>query len=189
MALMTALGGLIGGFGNSKDARTSTGSSTAASTSTPGYTPAQTSTQGSILEILNGLMKGSAGPQVQAMQTQSADQINKGYSGLGERMNRFLAARGFGKSGQAGKVQLDTELGRQGALAGNNANFAKIGLDEQNTALQDALTAAYRPASTTTTGSGNTTNVGAGSSLASALAGAFAGFDTGMNQMALYGEK
>src|SRR5262249_50878371 len=128
MALGAALGALIGGFGNSQSARTSTSNSTSTSTSRPSYSVDQTAAQGTLWQRLQSLVQGSSSPDVRALQTQSADQINQGYVGLGDRMNRFLAARGFGKSGQAGSTALKTELGRQGTLANNSANFAKIGL-------------------------------------------------------------
>lgn len=183
MALNTLLGGLIGGIGSSTSART--GTTATSGTSTPSYSPAQTGLQNQLLTTLGDLAGGSASPELQAMKTQSADQINQNYSGLGDRMNRFLAARGFGQSGSVGKAQLQTEVARQGALAGNESNYANLALQEQNTALSDALRAAYIPGSTST--SGYQVSVAPGSSLASALAGAFVGFNGGLNQMASSG--
>jgi hypothetical protein len=108
------------------------------------YTPEQTALQSNLIGVLNQLLQGPNSPQIQALQTQSANQINSEYQGVGDRMNRFLAARGFGKSGQAGEAQLRTELGRQGALAGNSASYGQAGLQLLTTGLSDALTAGYK---------------------------------------------
>jgi hypothetical protein len=187
MALGTLMGGLIGGLGNSAAARTSTGTSTSTSTKTPTYSPAQTNTQSSVATLLQNLLGGGSSPEIQAMQTQSADQINKNYSGLGDRMNKFLAARGFGQSGKVGQMAEQNELSRQGALAGNTSNFANTALNEQNTALSDALNFSFANPGGVSNSTGATSSTAAGSGLASALSGAFSGFNSGLNQSALLG--
>jgi len=107
------------------------------------------------------------------MQTANANQINQNYSSMGDRMNKFLAARGFGKSGTTGKVQMQTELGRQGALATNASNAAGQQLQLDSGLLSDALAMAFaNPGSTSTD---TTRNIGATSGFGWGL-GANAGF-------------
>jgi hypothetical protein len=128
--------------GNSSKSQSSTATNT-----TPTYSPAQSSLQQTLLSafqsILPNLTSGGIGPNVQAVQTQNAANINKSYSSLGDRMNKFLAARGFGQSGEVGKAALSTELARQGALASNNSDAAKMQLDQNNSWLKAALEAAF----------------------------------------------
>jgi hypothetical protein len=180
---MNALGGgLIGGLSNSADARTSTGNQTASSTSTPSYSPLQTGLQTTLGTYLQSLMTpGQTSPAVTAQQNQSADQINRTYAGLGDRMNRFLAARGFGKSGKVGQAALQTELGRSSALAGNSAAYGKTNLDLQQNAASLAERMAYANPSTTSNSSGNWSSTAAGSAAAGALAGTMAGLNNPMS--------
>lgn len=187
MGLTTALGGLIGGFGGSKSARTATGESSG--TTTPTYTTGQTGLQGALEKVLSTLLPGVASGEksqnVQALETAGAEGVNRNYATLGDRMNRFLAQRGFGKSGKVGAAALETELGRQGALAKNATDAAGLQLDQNNELLSNALRFAFANPGSSTTNSYE--NVAPGSSLASALAGSFAGFNSGMNQLALFG--
>jgi hypothetical protein len=101
-------------------------------------------------------------------------------------MNQFLASRGFGQSGQTGQAALQTELGRQGALATNAANAGANQLAQNNTTLADAMAFSLaNPGSSNTgnaTASGNASNWGFGAgagasspgfSLASALGSLF----------------
>jgi hypothetical protein len=184
MALTTALGGLIGGTGNKK---TETGQSSASAT--PTYTAGQTGLQGALEKVLSTLLPGVASGEksqnVQALETAGAEGVNRNYVTLGDRMNRFLAARGFGKSGKVGAAALETELGRQGALAKNATDAAGLQLDQNNELLSNALRFAFANPGSSTTSSYN--NVSGGSSLASALAGAYAGFQDSLNQAALFG--
>ena len=158
--------GLGIGGGTSSSSTSTSGSGTTSTKQT--YSPGQLSLQDLLTRTFSSMMpsvaSGGMSPNVQSMETQSADLINKSYSGLGDRMSKFLAARGFGKSGQAGKVALDTELGRQGALAGNNANFAGQQLQQNNTLLSDALMEAFASmgtsGATTSTGSSDTSGSG-----------------------------
>jgi hypothetical protein len=167
------LGGLLAGVGSQMPTTTT---SSGTQTSSNSFSPAQTSLQSSLMAALNSLMGGSASPAIQGAQTQSADQINSEYSSMGDRMNRFLAARGFGSSGQVGSTALKTELGRQSSLAGNTATYGQMGLNEMNTALSDSLTAAFASPTTTTTSNGTQTNSGnlAGGAMSGA-GGALAG--------------
>ena len=170
------IGGLIGGFGNTKAARTSTSSSSGTSSSTPSYTPGQTDLQASLAGYLGNLLTpGTTSPAVTAQKNQSADTINKTYAGLGDRMNKFLAARGFGKSGKVGQAALQTELGRSAAIAGNDANYGAEQLNLQQSAASDALKMAFANPTTTNAFSQQGSQTAAGSAFASALAGAFGG--------------
>lgn len=154
--------GLSGGYNSqsSKSTSTSQDNAAVASSTNKTYTADQTSLQGSLIQALQGLISGSASPTVTAAQTASADQINSEYSSVGDRTQKFLAARGFGSSGQAGKSVLQTELGRQGALANNSASYGATGLQLQQQGLQDSLSAAFNNSGTTSTGTSSDTKSG-----------------------------
>jgi hypothetical protein len=147
--------------------------SNANATSTPQYSSLQSSLQSVLAPALSTLVgqtsAGGLSPNVQATETGSANQINQAYSQLGNRMNRFLAARGFGQSGQAGQTQLQTELGRQGALATNASTAAGQQLNLGPTYLSDALQLAFANPGSSSTG----TTTGSGSGYGVALGGAF----------------
>ena len=195
MALTTALGGLIGGQGTNSSSQGSSvtnGTGSASSTSSPTFSVGHAGLQGILSNVLSSLVpsvaSGGLSPNVQALQTQSANQINQNYASLGQRLNRFLAARGFGQSGQVGQAALQTDLGRQGALANNNANYSGLQLQQNNSLLSDALQYAFAApgstsASTTSSTGGSTwTNqANANAGLAGALAGILAGLNTGLN--------
>ena len=83
-------------------------------------------------------------PGTVAQETQADDQINKTSSGLTDRVNAFLAQRGFGKSGATGTATLQGELGREGAI-GNEAATADA---QQNTLNSTNLLAALNYAFT-----------------------------------------
>jgi hypothetical protein len=151
------MGFSFGGSGGSSTT-TSSQNTSGTSTATKNYSADQQNLQSQLLQTLNGLITSPANnPQIQASQTASADQINGQYSSMGDRLNQYLAQRGFGQSGQAGQAALQTELGRQGALAQNSATYGQAGLNLMTTGLQDALAAAYNPASQTTVSDSSTT--------------------------------
>jgi hypothetical protein len=168
--LITAALGLSGGYSSgsqtqntsSTDNKTATGATTGSGTgtSTPTYSPAQGGLQQSLADALTAILSGTGySPQVQALQTQSADQINRQYSGLSDNLNEKFASRGFGKSGASGDVQLQTELSREGAIANNNANFAGTALNQWNSGLAQALNFAFaNPGTTTSTSATGTTS-------------------------------
>lgn len=139
------------------------------------YTPEQSSLMASLGNYFQGLIpslsSGTLSPDVQAQKTASADTINKNSSSLGDRMNRFLSSRGYGKSGVAGKAQLDTELGRQGDLAANESSFAGLQLGQNTQSLLAALNFAMNPTGQTSSGtsSGSQSGFQAGASAAFAF--------------------
>jgi hypothetical protein len=140
-------------------------SSSSKSTDTPTYSAGQSSLQGTLLDALTKLLLGGgSSPQLQALQTQSADQINKNFSGVSDRINSFLASRGFGQSGLTGGAALSTELGRQGALAGNTATYGGLSLNQFNTGLADALQFAFANPGSSKTSSGSSFGFGIGGS-------------------------
>ena len=149
--LLTSLLGMgsSGGFGASGGASSSstdtkgTGSQTTATQYAPGQMSLQDLLMKAFAAMVPGMATGTLSPNVQATETAGADQINKSYSTVGDRANRFLAARGFGKSGQVGKAALDTEVGRQGALAQNYTSAAGLQLNQNSAYLSDALAAAF----------------------------------------------
>lgn len=140
--------------------QTGTTATTGTSTQAPTYTTPQTTMQGSLADSLQAILSGSGySPQVKALQTQSADQINKSFQSQGDRTSRFLAQRGFGQSGKTGTAALQTDLARQAALAGNTATYGGYALDQFNKGLADAMQYAFaNPGYTGTTGSTGTTS-------------------------------
>lgn len=137
-----------------------------ANTYSEGQKDLQDSLAKAFQSFLPGVTGGGTTPNVAAVQTQNADTINKSYGGLGDRMTRFLASRGFGSSGETGKVALQTELGRQGALAENNSAAAGLQLNQNSSWLQQALQFAFNQigGSAASTGSGSSSgfSLGAG---------------------------
>lgn len=124
----------------------STNASTAGATSNT-YSPWQTTLQallgGTLSNQITGATTGTESPDVKALQAQSDNQINANYSSLGTNLNKSLASRGFGDSGTTGSAALQTELGRQGAIANNQGNFAGLQLNQNQGFLSDALAAAF----------------------------------------------
>jgi len=140
--------------------------SNATGTNTPTFSSSQSGLQSTLASLLQSFMPatGQTGlsPNVQAQETGSANTINQSYSQLGTRMNRFLAARGFGQSGQSGQTQLQTELGRQGALATNASNAAGQQLNLGSTYLSDALQLAFADPGSTSSGTTSGSSSGYG---------------------------
>ena len=130
------------------------------------YSPGQTALQGKVgttlSSLLDGVSTGTNSPNVQAVGTQNANQINQSYAGVGNQMNKFLAARGFGKSGATGSAALQTDLSRQSALASNTSNTAGLQLQQNAGFLSDALAAAYQATGNSTANQQNTTTSSSG---------------------------
>lgn len=145
------LGISIGGSGGGQSSQSST-TGTTSNTYTAGQTGLMQLLGNYFQSLVPSQQAGTLSPDVQAQKTSSADAINKNYSSLGDRMNRFLSSRGYGKSGVAGKSQLQTELARQGDLAGNESNFAGIQLGQNQTQLLAALSYAFNPIGQTKAG-------------------------------------
>jgi hypothetical protein len=121
----------------------SSATGTTANTYTPGQTDLQSSLMQALSTLLPGITSGATSPNVTNMQTANANQINQNYAGVGDQMNRFLAARGFGQSGSTGKAAMQTELGRQGALAQNASDASGQQLNLDQSLLSDSLLAAF----------------------------------------------
>jgi hypothetical protein len=158
------MGASFGGQSSQEQATTSgTSTGTAAKTFSPGQSSLQTQLGTSLSRNLTAADAGTLTPGTTAMETQAADQINKTSSGLTDRVNQFLAQRGFGKSGQTGKATLEGELGREAQLGTNAANFAGMqqGLNSQN--LLAALNYAFTSLGQTTAGTTSGTYSGTGS--------------------------
>jgi len=160
-----------------------TSTNSTASGSTAGtYSPAQSSLQNSLMQALSQLLpataNGSVSPNVANMETANASQINQQYNGMGDQMNRYLAARGFGQSGQTGQAAEQTNLAREGALASNTsaASGQQLGLD--STLLSDSLSAAFQQIGNTSQGTtaGSSSGWGAGLSVGGAIPGLPTGF-------------
>jgi len=162
------LGGSVGGTTNQQSSSGSLANS---------YSPWQTALQGllgsSLSSQIGGATTGTESPDVKALQTQSDNQINANYSTLGKNLNKTLAARGFGDSGATESGALDTELGRQGAIANNAGNFAGLQLNQNQGFLSDALLAAFNSMGNTTTGQtqGSGTSWGFGGGVSAGIPG------------------
>lgn len=150
-------------------------SSTGSSTSTPTYSGTQSGIQSLLAGVLGTLVPsmatGAISPNVAGTEASGADQINKTYTALGDRMNKFLASRGMGQSGVSGKAQLDTELGRAGAIAGNTNAAAGNQLGLNSSLLSDALMFAFANPGSSSAGqqSGSSSNWGASGALSFGL--------------------
>jgi hypothetical protein len=160
------IGGSLGGTKSS-----STGSSTESKT----FDPTQQATQGVIGTTLQQDLAagntGSLSPGTQAMETTSADQINKTSKAGTDRVQQMLASRGLGQSGQSGQATLQGELARESALGTNTANYAGMQqqMNSQNllAALNYAFTSLGSTASGQSTGQSSQWGIsgGAGASL------------------------
>lgn len=148
--------GLSMGESSGGTTSSATGSSTQNKTFSPGQTSLQKQIGTNLSSDLTAADAGTLTPGTTAMETQAADQINKTSSGLTDRVNQFLAQRGFGKSGQTGKATLQGELGREAALGSNAATFAgqQQALNSNNllAALNYAFTTLGQTATGTSTG-------------------------------------
>jgi hypothetical protein len=153
----------------------STGSSTTSQKNA--YAPGQTAVQGqtgtTLSRDLAAANAGTLSPGTTAMETNAADQINKTSSGLTDRVNQFLAQRGFGKSGQTGQTALQGELGRESQLGTNAANFAgmQTNLNQQNllAALNYAFTSLGTTAASSGVSSGKGTDWGVGAGVSASV--------------------
>ena len=165
--------GLSFGGGSSQSATNQT--ATQNKTFSPGQTSLQDQLGKSLSSVLTASDTGTLSPGVTAQKTQAADNINKTAGGLTDRVNSFLAARGFGKSGATGKATLQGELGRESQLAGNEANFAQVqqNVNGQNllASLNYALTSLGQTGTQAGTASGSGFNWGASASGAGSSAG------------------
>lgn len=155
MAIMTALGGLLGGLGSTKAANTSTTANNFSSsgTSAPSFTPGQTALQGTLGSALNNEITN--GPNLTPLMTSGTNAINQTYKGIGDRLNESLSSRGFGNSGASGSAALQTELGRAGAVGDLQSNLEGYALQQQQQALGQALGYSFAAPTMTTSGSGS----------------------------------
>ena len=157
-------------YGQSSGSTTGSQSGQTAGVYSPGQTALQTQLGSSLSTNLADANAGVMSPGVTAEKTAAADTINKTSGGLMDRVNSFLAARGFGKSGQTGQAALQGELGRESQLGGNEANFAQVqqGVNSQNllASLNYALTNMGMTSSGTSSGTSKNSNFGAQASAA-----------------------
>jgi hypothetical protein len=154
------------GFGGSSNTNFEQGTSNTTNNKTYGA-PGQTSLQQALaqyfLSLVPGMTSGTLSPNVQAMETQSADQINQTAKATNDRVTNFLASRGMGSSGVSGSAALQTELGRESQLAANNANFSGLQLQQNNANLLAALNYAINPTGYTQNQTANQYGFGTGS--------------------------
>lgn len=141
----------LGGSYSSANSSTTSSSSENKTFSAP-QTGIQNQLGSNLSSDLSAANTGTLSPGVQAQKTQGADAINTESSGLQGRMQSFLAQRGFGKSGQSGKTALSGELGRQSALGNNEANFAQVQQNNNQSNLLAALNYAFTQMGTTAAG-------------------------------------
>jgi hypothetical protein len=139
--------------GQASDTKTGTSAGTSTSNFSPWQTLLQSGLGNTLTSLLSGVTSGGLSPNVQNMETANANQINETSEGTGTALNKQLAARGFGKSGQTGSAALSTELNRQSSLAQNASNASGLQLNQNQGFLSDALMAAFNSMGTSTTGS------------------------------------
>lgn len=165
--------------GNTSGTSATSGSSNTQGSTANTYSLAQGNLQNQLMQaftqMLGGVQNGGISPNVQAMETGNANQINQNYQSVGDQMNRYLAARGFGKSGSVGKAAEQTELSREGALGTNASNAAGTQLSFDQSLLSDSLAASFASMGTSgsassssnnyTATTGHTGSAGAGASL------------------------
>lgn len=167
MQLLSGLVGINASGGETAGSTTGTSTGSTADTKTPTYTGDQSGLQALLSKVFSSLLPAAAdggiSPNVQATETAANDQINKSSSTMGDRMNRFLAQRGFGKSGSTGKAALSTELGRESALGANASAAAGQQLQQNNTSLADALQFAFTNPGSQATGTSTGTTAGTSS--------------------------
>jgi hypothetical protein len=171
--------GLGASYGSTKSSSTATGTSTGTSSNT--YSAPQKSLQdelgSSLSSSLDASNKGTLSPGVKAEKNAAADQINKTSGGLLDRVNSFLAARGFGKSGATGKAALSSELGRESDLGANEANFAQVQQTQNSSNLMAALQYAFQQLGLTqdTSETGTTSGKSSGFQVGGGVSAGFTG--------------
>jgi hypothetical protein len=139
---------------------------TSTSSTTSTYSPEQTALQSTALSSLSSALTN---PGSSPLEAAGVDQINKGYSGMVDQMNRELASRGFTASGTTGTNMEQLGESRLGAIGSYEGSL-------QSNILTDALSAAYKP-----TGS-SSVSVAPGSTTAGATSGGLAALLGSVNQ-------
>lgn len=120
-------------------------------TSTPTYTPNQTQLQGDVFGNLDQQLKNPTDyltPQKNAV----IGNINNTYNNEEKSTEAALTRNGFGGSGKTGTNLQQIQLGRAGADAGVESQFAGLAQQQQNTSLSQALQFAFAGPGNTTTG-------------------------------------
>lgn len=122
--------------------------------------------------MIPSMTSGQLSPATAAVTTGNADQINKNYATVGSDLQSKLAARGMGGSGQSGQTTLQTELGRQGAQAGNLEAGGASQLQQNNADLLSALNYAFTSLGSAASGTQSGTSKGSqfGGSVSGSLA-------------------
>lgn len=193
MALLSGLGGLLGGLANTKAANTSTtsntGSTSSSGASNPTFTGGQTAMQGSLGTALSNEIQN--GPNITPLATSGTNSINQTYQGIGDRLQQSLSSRGFGNSGASGSAALQTNLGRAGAVGDLQSNLQGYALQQQQNAMGQALGYSFAAPGSTfsngSTGSSYGTSVGPHSVGAGVVGGIATGLNSQLNQAALLG--
>ncbi len=157
------MGAMLGGsYGSTQSKSTSSSNSNLANTYGAGQTGLQTQLGSSLANDLAAGSNGTLTPGTTAQLTAANDSTNKTAGGLTDRVNQFLAARGFGKSGATGKAALQGELGRESQI-GSNTAAAYGGQNSLNsTNLLAALNYAFTSLGQTDAASGTTSGSGSG---------------------------
>ena len=126
----------------------------------PTYTANQTNMQGDLFGWLKNQMM-NPNPMT-AQKNAAAGNINKGYATTENNVTNALTSRGFGSSGKVGTNLQQIELGRQGALAGNEANFAQLEQNQQNFDMDEAMKYAFSTPGSNSTTTASSNPIGAG---------------------------
>lgn len=182
MALMSALGGLIGGVSSLAGGNTGSQSSTTKGTSTPTFTPGQTALQGSLGAALSNEVTN--GINIAPAETSGTNAINNTYKGIGQGLQQSLSSRGFGSGGAGGSAALATELGRGGAVGNLESSLQQYAVGQQQNALGMGLQEAFADPGSATTGSSSGTYTNPSSVPAGILSGFGGGAAAGMSMPA-----
>lgn len=189
MAIMTALGGLLGGLSNTTASRTGTTSSaaTTSGSSTPTFSPIQSGLQGTTAGALQNFI--TKGPNLTPAMTTGTDNLNTTYKGIGDRLAQSLASRGFGNSGASGTAALQTEVGRAGAVGSLQSQLEAAAQQQQLQALQSATGFSFAAPGNTNTGTSTSsgTSVAPGSVAAGGLSGGLTAILSQLNAAAAAG--
>ena len=122
--------------------------------------------------------------------TAAIQNVNQAYAPMGDNLMEQLAARGFGRSGQAGVGMRNIALGRAGAVAGLEPQFAQMALQRQmgGMSLAESLLGLNRGSSMSGSSSSQSTQTSTPSifsdllsvgSLLSGIPGMFGGVSSG----------
>lgn len=91
------------------------------------------------------------------MKTAAQDNVNRRYASMPGKISQSMAARGFGSSGNFGNSMYASDFQRSGDLSDLDAQFAQMGINQQNQGASIAQQMLAMTRGSTTTGTGPST--------------------------------